>query len=76
MNTMIYYYTMTGQCEHLAKKIASRLDCEAERIDESRKRLSRGFLRFLKGKRLGLAMTNLGSDPEEVISLYGVELGE
>lgn len=123
MKTIIYYYTLTGNCEKLANKLASKFNCETEKIVEKKKRLfSKGFLRFfnggeaiqkkissieelknkpgdfdriitvtpfwaasptpairgftkeyfedLKGKKLGLIVTNLGSDPEEAFKKY------
>lgn len=122
MKTIVYYYTLTGQCEIIAEKISNRLNCNCERIIEKKKRLSKGFLRFLNGKSalqkeiarieninndpglfdriiivtpfwaasptpairgfaeqykeklkdksLGLAMTNLGTDPEEAFIKY------
>lgn len=122
MKTIVYYYTLTGQCEKIAVEMSIKLDCECERIIEKENRLSRGFLRFLnggsaiknkiaeietlindpenfdriiivtpfwaarpvpairgftghyqeklKGKKLGLALSNLGSDPEEAFSKY------
>ncbi len=122
MKTIIYYYSMTGNCERLANKISAQLDCNIERIIEQNKRISKGFLRFLnggsaaskkvgkinplinnpdnyeriliitpfwasspipairgfldlykdklKGKKLGLILTNLGTDPSEVILKY------
>ena len=122
MKTIVYYYTLTGQCGKLAGKIANQLSCESEKIIEKKKRLSRGFLKFfngasamqkktadiitlnndpgqfdrivivtpfwaaspipairgfidkysetLKGKKLGLLMSNLGTDPAEVFAKY------
>jgi menaquinone-dependent protoporphyrinogen IX oxidase len=122
MKTIIYYYTLTGNCKDIAEKIAMKLNCEAEKIIDTKKRISKGFLRFLnggsavkkevaqieevnnipgkfdriiivtpfwassptpairgflqkyeedlKGKKLGLALTNLGTDPEEVLMKY------
>ena len=122
MKTIVYYYTLTGQCEKIAEKISNHLNCNCERIIEKKKRLSKGFLRFLngksalqkeiarieninndpdqfdriivvtpfwaasptpavrgflqryneelKGKSLGLAMTNLGTDPAEAFDKY------
>lgn len=122
MNTIVYYYSLTGHCESLAGKIAAGLHCASERIIEKKQRLSRGFLRFLnggsavqkkvgeiealandpgqferivvvtpfwaasptpavrgffiryqddlKGKKLGLVLSNLGTDPAEVIPKY------
>ena len=122
MSTIIYYYTLTGTCEKLARKIADQLHCESEKIIERKKRISRGFLRFLnggsavqrkssevesvrnepghfdtvvvvtpfwaasptpavrgflekyrddlEGKKLGLVLTNLGTDPAEVFPKY------
>ena len=122
MKTMIYYYTLSGHCEELSGKIADQMHCEKEKIIEKKKRLSKGFLRFLngrsalkkesaeiesvrnepgrfdgivvvtpfwaaspvpavrgfleryhqdlKGKKLGLILTNLGSDPAEVFPKY------
>ena len=122
MKTIIYYYSLTGQCEHLANKIAGKLECDSEKIVEQKKRLSKGFLKFfnggsamqkksakinpvnndpalfdriilvtpfwaanptpgargflesyredLKSKKLGLVLTNLGTDPKEVIPHY------
>lgn len=122
MKTIVYYYTLTGQCEKIAIEMATRLGCECERIIEKKKRLSKGFLRFLnggsalqkkiakienvsndpgnfdriivvtplwaasptpairgfsnlyqeqlKGKKLGLALSNLGTDPEEAFIKY------
>jgi flavodoxin len=119
---MIYYYSLSGHCEELSGKIADRMDCERERIIEKKKRLSKGFLRFLngsaavqktsadidpvknepgqfdriviitpfwaasptpairgfldryhqdlKGKKLGLVVTNLGSDPDVAFTKY------
>ena len=67
MKTIVYYYSMTGYCERLAGKIADRLKCDFEGIRESRKRLSRGFLRFLNGRDaiMGRAskITPVGNDP-------------
>ena len=59
MKTIIYYYTLSGHCEKLSGKIADRLHCERERIMEKKKRLSRGFLRFLNGRS---AMQQRSSD--------------
>jgi menaquinone-dependent protoporphyrinogen IX oxidase len=122
LKTIIYYYTLTGQCEKNAVEMAVQLDCDCERIIEKKKRLSRGFLRFLnggsaiqkeiakiepvsndpdkfdriivvapfwaaspvpairgftklyqeqlKGKKLGLALSNLGTDPKEAFRKY------
>ena len=122
MRTIIYYYSMTGRSEELARRIAAELQCDAEPILEARRRISRGFLRFLsggaakagqsaqirqvtndpsdydriilvspiwassptpalrgfagahrdelEGKRLGLILTNLGSDPSVVFAQY------
>jgi len=122
MKTIIYYYSMTGNCERLAGKIAAKLECDCEKIIEQKKRISKGFLRFLsgssairkkvgkinpvinepenfekiiiitpfwvsspipairgfteiykkqfQGKKLGLILTNLGTDPEEVFLKY------
>ncbi len=122
MKTIVYYYTLTGQCEIIAEKISNQLNCNCERIIEKKIRLSKGFLRFLnggaalqkkiaeintvsndpalfdqiiivtpfwaasptpairgfveqykeklKGKSLGLAMTNLGTDPKEAFIKY------
>ena len=122
MSTMVYYYTLTGHCEKLSGKIADQMHCETERIIEKKKRLSKGFLRFLnggsaiqkrsaevasvrnepgqfdrivvvtpfwaasptpairgflelyhqdlKGKKLGLVLTNLGTDPAEAFAKY------
>jgi len=113
---------LTGQCEKIAVEMAVQLDCDCERIIEKKKRLSRGFLRFLnggsaikkeiskietlsndpgqfdkiivvtpfwaaspvpairgftkqfqeelKGKKLGLALSNLGTDPIEAFRKY------
>ena len=120
MSTVVYYYTLTGHCEKLSGKIADQMHCETERIVEKKKRLSKGFLRFLnggsaiqkrsaevasvrnepgqfdrivvvtpfwaasptpavrgflelyhqdlKGKKLGLVLTNLGTDPAEAFA--------
>ena len=122
MKTIVYYYTLTGHCETIATLIADQLNCDSEKIIEKKKRLSKGFLRFLNGgsalqkntgkievmnnnpagfdriiivtpfwaasptpavrgfaykykeelkdKTLGLALTNLGTDPEEAFSKY------
>ena len=122
LKTIVYYYTLTGQCEKIAVELAVQLNCDCERIIEKKKRLSRGFLRFLngrsaiqkeiakietlsndpdkfnriivvtpfwaasptpairgltklyqeqlKGKKLGLALSNLGTDPEEAFRKY------
>lgn len=122
MKTIIYFYTLSGHCEQLSKKIADQMQCERERILEKKKRLSKGFLRFLNGgaamqkktaeitavknnpeqfdriivitpfwaasptpairgflekyqepltgKKLGLIVTNLGTDPEEAFAKY------
>jgi len=122
LKTIVYYYTLTGQCKKIALEMSNQLNCECERIIEKKKRLSRGFLRFLngrsaiqkeiakiemlsndpdkfdriivvtpfwaaspvpairgftklyqeklKGKKLGLALSNLGSDPEEAFRKY------
>jgi menaquinone-dependent protoporphyrinogen IX oxidase len=122
MKTIVYYYTLTGQCEKLSGKIADQMQCETERIIEKKRRLSKGFLRFLngrsamkgesaevkpvhnepgqfdrivvvtpfwaasptpavrgflekyqqdlKGKKLGLIVTNLGSDPDIAFPKY------
>ncbi len=122
MKTIVYYYSLTGNCEKIGQKIASQLKCESERIFEKKKRLSKGFLKFfnggaalqkkiaeikvlkndpgqfeqiiivtpfwaasptpairgfveqygekLKGKEIGFAMTNLGTDPKEAFSKY------
>lgn len=50
MKSIVYYYTLTGQCEKIAEKISNQLNCNCERIIEKKKRLSKGFLRFLNGK--------------------------
>ena len=50
MKTMVYYYTLTGHCGELSGKIADQLHCENERIIEKKKRLSKGFLRFVNGR--------------------------
>lgn len=122
MKTIVYFYSLSGHCEKLSGKIAAEMHCEAERIVEKKRRLSKGFLRFLngrsalqrksaaieavrnepvlfdrivivtpiwaasptpavrgflekyyqdlKGKKLGLVVTNLGSDPAEAFSKY------
>lgn len=122
MKTMVYYYTLSGHCEKLSGKLAGQMQCDSERIVEKRKRLSKGFLRFLngrsalqkesadvesvkndpgefdrivivtpfwaasptpavrgflekyhqdlKGKKLGLVVTNLGTDPAEAFPKY------
>jgi flavodoxin len=122
MRTIVYYYTLTGHCENLSEKIADQMHCEREKIIEKKRRLSRGFLRFLngrsaarnessdvasvsnepsqfdrivivtplwaasptpavrgflekyhpdfKGKKLGLILTNLGTDPAEAFPKY------
>ena len=122
MSTVVYYYTLTGHCEKLSGKIADQMHCETERIIEKKKRLSKGFLRFLnggsaiqkrsaevaavrnepgqfdrivvvtpfwaasptpavrgflelyhqdlKGKKLGLVLKNLGTDPAEAFAKY------
>jgi flavodoxin len=122
MKTIVYYYSLTGHCEEIASIIASQMNCNSEKIVEKKKRISKGFLRFinggsaikkvtaeienvsnnpeqfdriivvtpfwaasptpavrgfidqykkeLKGKSLGLAMTNLGSDPTEAFQKY------
>ncbi len=49
MKSIVYYYSQTGRCEELAKKIATAMGCESEPIVEKRRRISRGFLRFLSG---------------------------
>ncbi len=122
METIIYYYSLSGHCENLAGKVAAQMHCRSERIVEKKKRLSRGFLRFLngasamrkessdiapaandpgqfdrivivtpfwaasptpavrgfvqryyqhlEGKKLGLILSNLGTDPAEAFSKY------
>jgi len=50
MKTIVYYYTLTGHCEGLSGKIAEQLECERERIIEKKKRIKKGFLRFLSGR--------------------------
>ncbi len=122
MKTIVYYYTLTGQCKIIATKIAERLNCDSEKIIEKKKRLSKGFLRFLNGgsalqrkiseieimnnnpvefdrivivtpfwaasptpavrgfanryskeltnKKLGLVLSNLGTDPKEAFTKY------
>ena len=122
MKTIVYYYSLTGNCEKIGQKIASQLKCESERIIEKKKRLSKGFLKFFNGgaaiqnkiseiqelkndpekfeqiivvtpfwaasptpairgfidqygerlldKKVGLAITNLGTDPEEAFKKY------
>ncbi|MBN2556724.1 MAG: hypothetical protein JXA97_12360 [Anaerolineales bacterium] len=122
MSTIVYYYSLTGHCEGLSGKIAEQLDCERERIIEKKKRIRKGFLRFLsgraalqkesaeiepvsrepgpydrivvvtpfwadsptpavrgfldkyqsgfEGKKLGLVITNLGTDPVEAFARY------
>lgn len=52
MKTIIYYYTLTGHCEKLAEKFASKLNCESEKIIEKKRRLfTKGFLRFLMAEK-------------------------
>ena len=122
MKTVVYFYSLTGHCEGLSAKIADELDCERERIIEKKKRINKGFLRFLSGrsavqkesadiepvskepgeydrivvvtpfwaasptpairgfleryyrsfvgKKLGLVITNLGTDPAEAFAKY------
>ena len=122
MRTMVYYYTLSGHCEKLSRKIADQMHCESERIVEKKKRISWGFLRFLnggsavqnktaevasvanepgqfdrvvvvtpfwaasptpavrgfleryhqdlRGKKLGLVLTNLGTDPADAFPKY------
>ncbi len=122
MKTIVYYYSLTGNCEKIGLKIASRLGCASERIVEKKKRPSRSFLKFINGgaamqnkiseikalkhdpenyeqiivvtpfwaarptpairgfinhygnklrdKHLGLALSNLGTDPEEAFQKY------
>lgn len=122
MKTIVYYYSLTGNCEKIGLKIASRLGCASERIAERKKRPSKGFLKFINGgaamqnkvskikalehdpgnyeqiivvtpfwaarptpairgfvsqygdnlrdKHIGLALSNLGSDPEEAFEKY------
>ena len=50
MKTMVYYYTLSGHCEELSGKIADQMHCASEKIIEKKKRLSKGFLRFLNGR--------------------------
>ena len=68
MKTVVYYYSLTGNCEKISLKIAARLGCGSERIVEKKKRPSKGFLKFING---GAAMQNkiseikpLENDPE------------
>ena len=122
MKTIVYFYSLTGNCEKIGEKIASQLNCGSERIIEKKKRLSKGFLKFFNGgaalqnkiseintlkndpgnfeqiivvtpfwaasptpairgfinqygeklldKKVGLAITNLGTDPEEAFKKY------
>jgi flavodoxin len=55
LKTIVYYYSLTGNCEKIGKMIAFRLECECEQIIEKKKRLSKGFLKFLNG---GAALKN------------------
>jgi len=49
LKTIVYYYSLTGNCGKIGQKIASQLKCESERIIEKKKRLSKGFLKFFNG---------------------------
>lgn len=65
MKTIIYYYTLTGHCQKLAQKVASKLGCEVEQIIESEKRVfKRGGLRFFNG---GDAIKKKSSSIKELI---------